>query len=222
MKSVVDSFMKVMMVMMTLVMACGLASCELDDDEPLLTTQEKMEYGQLLSGNYSGRYLTLYGQDTYSNDVKRKEMENAVLVISDYTGHQIIFQNYPVSLLANVFEEGSELNLFFKNLSDIDITGSYTLYGVRDVDSNKVNVVFNYEINPILLQAEVNGEVRHLTLNITSNMNYLLSKADLANPIDVPSYRLRADVGSIYEGDTCLATFVGEDCPIFILEMREE
>ncbi len=222
MRYVVRFLGMMMKVMMTLVMTGALYSCELDDDEPLLSTGVKAEYGMTLSGSYSGRYLTLFGQDTYSNDVRRQEIEDAVVVISDYKDHQITFQNYPVSLLANVFEEGSELNLFFKDLSDIDITGSYTLYGVHDVDSNKVNVVFNYEINPILLQAEVNGEVRHLTLNMTSNMNYLLSKADFANPIDVPSYRLRADVGSIYEGDTCLATFVGEDCPIFILEMREE
>lgn len=206
--------------LMTLLATMMLAACDNDPVFHGLTQQEKEAYAQGIKGEYPGQYAILY-TDVHDPDgdgkMYRETFSDVSLSVSDLTMHTIIFNDFPLSLIARVVED-PELSQALSTLPNIGLTGNYEFK--RAVEDGKVGWYF--DLNPVALSLTYGGEQHNIVLHFsTPSGPVMLAKGQVeSGTVFVQGLQLTIDLSGIYEGDQQLQLQQWLDGPELIVIFR--
>lgn len=180
------------------------------DNEPVfhgLTQQEKESYAQSIKGEYPGRYTIVYtDRQTTGSDTKllREIVDDVTFSVSDLTAHTIIFNNFPLSLLARVVDD-PELGQALSTLSNMGLTGNYEF--TRAVENGMVG--WSFDINPVALSLTYGGQQHNIVLHFGAPSGFLtLAKGQIDGGTAFEQGRqLTLELNAIYEGDQLIQQF---------------
>ncbi|MBQ7512187.1 MAG: DUF4840 domain-containing protein, partial [Prevotella sp.] len=180
------------------------------DNEPVfhgLTQQEKESYAQSIKGEYPGRYTIVYtDRQTTGSDTKllRETVDDVTFSVSDLTAHTIIFNNFPLSLLARVVDD-PELGQALSTLPNMGLTGNYEF--TRAVENGMVG--WSFDINPVALSLTYGGQQHNIVLHFGAPSGFLtLAKGQIDGGTAFEQGRqLTLELNAIYEGDQLIQQF---------------
>lgn len=180
------------------------------DNEPVfhgLTQQEKESYAQSIKGEYPGRYTIVYtDRQTTGSDTKllRETVDDVTFSVSDLTAHTIIFNNFPLSLLARVVDN-PELGQALSTLPNMGLTGNYEF--TRAVENGMVG--WSFDINPVALSLTYGGQQHNIVLHFGAPSGFLtLAKGQIDGGTAFEQGRqLTLELNAIYEGDQLIQQF---------------
>lgn len=186
-------------------------ACSKDPVYHGLTEKEKETYAQSIAGDYPGRYEIVYtdaqGQPSADDDkLRRKTVSDITLSVSDLTHHSIIFNDFPLSLLARVVDD-PELSQALGTLPDMGLTGSYEF--IRSEEHGLVD--WNFDVNPIALSLNYGGKKHNITVQFRNPYTFVeLSKGQLDGGTAFEQGAVvQVEVSAIYDGDRLLHDFNG-------------
>lgn len=180
------------------------------DNEPVfhgLTQQEKESYAQSIKGEYPGRYTIVYtDRQTTGSDTKllHETVDDVTFSVSDLTAHTIIFNNFPLSLLARVVDD-PELSQALSTLPNMGLTGNYEF--TRAVENGMVG--WSFDINPVALSLTYGGQQHNIVLHFGAPSGFLtLAKGQIDGGTAFEQGRqLTLELNAIYEGDQLIQQF---------------
>ena len=180
------------------------------DNEPVfhgLTQQEKESYAQSIKGEYPGRYTIAYtDRQTTGSDTKllRETVDDVTFSVSDLTAHAIIFNNFPLSLLARVVDD-PELGQALSTLPNMGLTGNYEF--THAIENGMVG--WSFDINPVALALTYGGQQHNIVLHFDAPSGFLtLAKGQIDGGTAFEQGRqLTLELNAIYEGDQLVQQF---------------
>lgn len=194
-----------------LLLICALAvACSNDPVFHGLTQKEKETYAQSIAGVYPGRYEILYtdaqGQPADDDKLRRKTVSDVTISVSDLTNHSIIFNDFPLSLLAQVVDN-AELSQALSTMPDMGLTGSYEFQN----SARQSHVDWNFDVNPIALSLNYGGKKHNITVQFRNPYTFVeLSKGQLDGGTAFEQGAVvQVEVSDIYDGDRLLHDFNG-------------
>ncbi len=172
-----------------------------------LTQQEKESYGQCIKGEYPGRYTIIYTDTlTKGGDTKllRETVDSVTFSVSDLTAHTVIFNDFPLRLLARVVED-PELSQALSTVPNMGLTGSYEFK--RATENGKVD--WSFDMSPIALSLTYGGQQHNIVVHLANSYNYLsLAKGRIEGGTAFEQdLQLQLVVDAIYEGDRLVQQF---------------
>lgn len=181
--------------------AIMVAACDNDPVYHGLTQQEKETYAQQIMGEYPGRYTILY---TDAQEMQRESVDNVTFSVSDLTAHTIIFNNFPLSLLARVVDD-PELGQALSTLPNMGLTGSYEFK--RESENGMVG--WSFGMNPVALSLTYGGQQHNIVVHFHKSYDYFtLAKGQIeSGTAFVQGMQLQFEVSAIYEGDRLVQQF---------------
>lgn len=190
---------KLFLMMLTAVV---LAACSSDPVFHGLTQQEKENYAQSIKGEYPGRYTILYYTD--AQEMQRESVDNVTFSVSDLAAHTIIFNNFPLSLLARVVSD-PELGQALSTLPNMGLTGSYEFK--RESENGMVG--WSFGMNPVALSLTYGGQQHNIVVHFHKSYDYFtLAKGQIeSGTAFVQGMQLQLEVSAIYEGDRLVQQF---------------
>ena len=180
------------------------------DNDPVyhgLTQQEKESYAQNIKGEYPGRYIIVYtDRQTKGGDTKmlRETVDNVTFSVSDLTAHTIIFNNFPLSLLARVVDD-PELGQALSTLPNMGLTGNYEF--TRAIENGMVG--WSFAMNPVSLSLTYGGQQHNIVLHFSAPSGFLmLAKGQIEGGTAFEQGRqLTLELSAIYDGDRLVQQF---------------
>ena len=172
-----------------------------------LTQQEKETCAQSIMGEYPGRYTIVYTDKltTGANtDLMRETIDSVTFSVSDMTTHSVVFNNFPLRLLARVVDN-TELGNALSTLPGMGLTGNYEFK--RAADDGKVEWYFDF--NPVALSLTYGGKQHDIVLHFRNTNNYITFDKEQTESGTVfgEGRQLAFELDAIYEGDTPLQLF---------------
>ena len=182
--------------------AVVLAACSSDPVFHGLTQQEKESYAQSIKGEYPGRYAIFYYTD--AQEMRRENVDDVTFSVSDLTAHTIIFNNFPLSLLARVVDD-PELGQALSTLPNMGLTGSYEFKH----ESENGFVGWSFNMNPVALSLTYGGQQHNIVVHFHKSYDYFtLAKGQIeSGTAFVQGMQLQLEVSAIYEGDRLVQQF---------------
>ena len=180
------------------------------DNEPVfygLTQREKESYAQNIKGEYPGHYTIAYtDRQTSGSDTKllRETVDDVTFSVSDLTAHAIIFNNFPLSLLARVVDD-PELSLALSTLPNMGLTGNYEF--TNAIENGMVG--WSFDMNPVALSLTYSGQQHNIVLHFSAPSGFLtLAKGQIDGGTAFEQGRqLTLELNAIYEGDQLVQQF---------------
>lgn len=181
----------------------SLAACNHDPVFHGLTQQEKEEYAQSIMGEYPGRYSIVY-TDVQTSQVNRENINDVTFSVSSLTEHTVIFNNFPIRLLARVVED-AELSQALSTLPNMGLTGSYEFLQPFEHDM----LGWNLDMNPIVLSLTYGGQQHDIVLHFRNLYTSIyLAKGQIQGGTAFEQGRqLSLELTDIYDGDRLLQAF---------------
>ena len=181
----------------------SLAACNHDPVFHRLTQQEKEEYAQSIMGEYPGRYSIVY-TDVQTSQLNRENIDDVTFSVSSLTEHTVIFNNFPIRLLARVVED-PELSQALSTLPNMGLTGSYEF--LQDLEDGKVGWYF--DMHPIALSLTYGGEQHDIVLHFRNLYSSITLAEGRIQGGTVFNQGLQLSLGltDIYDGDRLLQSF---------------
>lgn len=104
------------------------------------TKAEYEKMGNAVMGTYHGKYMTfVWTQDS----LIVHEIPDATVSVSAWDKQQIVFHDFPISLLSKTLAEDSFVSQYFASRPNQDLTAQYTFNGIsREVDGT---IFFQYK-----------------------------------------------------------------------------
>ena len=197
----------------------SLAACDNDPVFHGLTQQEKEEYAQGIMGEYPGHYSIVY-TDTQTSELNRENIDDVTFSISGLTEHTVIFNGFPISLLARVTKD-PELSQALSTLPDRGLTGSYAF--VKESEAGQVG--WTIDIHPAALSLTYGGQKHNIVLHFRSLYTsiYLVKGQIQGGTAFEQDQQLSLGLTGIYEGDRLLQAFNNvwqEGSPEFLAVFR--
>ena len=190
--------------LLTLMLASAmLAACDHDPVFHGLTQQEKEDYAQSIMGEYPGRYSIVY-TDAQTSQLNRENIDDVTFSVSNLTTHTVIFNNFPIRLLARVVED-AELSQALSTLPNMGLTGSYEFLQPFEHDM----LGWNLDMNPIALSLNYGGEQHDIVLHFRSLYTsiYLVKGQIQGGTAFEQGRQLSLGLTDIYDGDRLLQAF---------------
>ena len=183
------------------------AACDNDPVYHGLTQQEKETYAQQIKGEYPGRYTIIYTDpQTSGSDTKllRETVDSVSFSVSDLTMHTVIFNNFPLHLLAHVVSD-PELGQALSTVPNMGLTGSYEFK--RATDHGKVD--WSFEMSPVSLSLTYGGQQHNIVVHLANSYTLVeLSKGQIeGGTAFVQGRQLQLEVSAIYDGDRLVQQF---------------
>ena len=198
-----------------LLAATVLASCSNDPVYHGLTQQEKENYALGIEGEYPGRYTIVYtDKQAAGNDTKllRETVDSVSFSVSDLTMHTIIFNNFPLSLLARVVDD-PELGQALSSVPNMGLTGSYKFK--RATENGMVD--WSFDMSPVALSLTYGGLQHNIVVHFRKSYDYFrLAKGQIeSGTAFVQGLQMQLEVSAIYDGDRLVQQFdnVWQDGP---------
>lgn len=181
----------------------SLAACDNDPVFHGLTQQEKEEYAQGIMGEYPGRYSIVY-TDAQTSQLNRENIDDVTFSISGLTEHTVIFNGFPISLLARVTKD-PELSQALSTLPDRGLMGSYEFLQPFEHDV----LGWNLDMNPIALSLTYGGQQHDIVLHFRSLYTsiYLVKGQIQGGTAFEQGRQLSLELTGIYDGDRLLQAF---------------
>lgn len=195
---------KLLFALMTLL---ALTACSSDPEIHQLTQQEKVVYAQNIKGEYSGRYTIVY-TDMQTTDggtkMLRETVDSVTFSVSDLTSHTVIFNNFPLRLLASMVED-SELSQALSNVPDMGLTGNYEFK--RGAEDSKV--VWIFSMTPVSLSLTYGGRQHNIVIQLRNTYTYTsLAKEQIVGGIAFEKdQQFQLEVSAVYEDDRLVQQF---------------
>ena len=188
--------------LLTLMLAAAmLAACDHDPVFHGLTQQEKEGYAQSIMGEYPGRYSIVY-TDAQTSQLNRENIDDVTFSVSNLTEHTVIFNNFPIRLLARVTED-AELSQALSILPNMGLTGSYEF---QQASENGV-LGWYLNMNPIALSLNYGGEQHDIVLHFRSLYTSINLGQIQGGTAFEQGRQLSLEPTDIYEGDRQLQSF---------------
>ena len=189
-----------------ILMAALTVACSSDPVFHGLTQKEKESFAQSIAGEYPGRYEIAYtdvqNPDTTGDDkLHHYTVSGATLSVSDLTMHTVIFNDFPVSLLAHVVDD-PELSHALSTLPNMGLTGSYEFHQTADSD----RLDWNYILNPISLSLTYGGQKHNILLQF-DNTYYSFVEFTKGQIAFEQQAVLQLQLTAIYDGQRLLHDF---------------
>ena len=181
----------------------SLAACDNDPVFHGLTQQEKEEYAQGIMGEYPGHYSIVY-TDTQTSELNRENIDDVTFSISGLTEHTVIFNGFPLRLLARVVDD-PELSQALSTLPDRGLTGNYEFK--KESEDGKVGWYF--DMNPVALSLTYGGQQHYIVLhfrNLYTSINLAKGQIQGGTAFE-QDQQLSLGLTGIYEGDRLLQAF---------------
>ena len=181
----------------------SLTACNHDPEFHGLTQQEKEEYAQSIMGEYPGHYSIVY-TDTQNSQLNRENIDDVTFSVSNLTEHTVIFNGFPISLLARVVED-PELSQALSTLPDMGLTGSYEF--LPELEYDKVGWYF--DMHPMALSLTYGGQQHNIVLHFRNLYTSIyLDKGRIQGGTAFEQGRqLSLELTDIYDGDRLLQSF---------------
>ena len=181
----------------------SLAACNHDPVFHGLTQQEKEEYAQSIMGEYPGRYSIVY-TDVQTSQLNRENINDVTFSVSSLTEHTVIFNNFPISLLARVVED-AELSQALSTLPNMGLTGSYEF--LKESEDGQVG--WTLDMHPIVLSLTYGGQQHDIVLHFRNLYTSIyLDKGRIQGGTAFEQGRqLSLGLTDIYDGDRLLQAF---------------
>ena len=182
-------------------------ACDHDPVYHGLTQQEKEAYAQGIKGEYPGRYTIVYTDSlTTGGDTKllHENVDSVSFSVSDLTAHTVIFNNFPLRLLARVVSD-PDLGVALSSMPNMGLTGSYEFK--RATEDGKV--VWCFDMSPVALSLTYGGRQHNIVVHFRAPGNYLsLAKGQIEGGTAFEQgLQLQLEVSTIYEGDRLVQQF---------------
>ena len=187
--------------------AIMVAACDNDPVYHGLTQQENETYAQQIKGEYPGRYTIIYTDpQAKGGDTKllRETVDSVSFSVSDLTMHTVIFNDFPLRLLAHVVDD-PELSQALSTVPNMGLTGSYEFK--RATDHGKVD--WSFEMSPVSLSLTYGGQQHNIVVHL-ANSNTLVELATgqiESGTAFVQGLLLQLEISAIYDGDRLVQQF---------------
>lgn len=191
--------------LLLILMTALTVACSSDPVYHGLTPKEKESYGQSIAGEYPGRYEIVYtGND--GEKLRLKTVNDITLSVSDLAMHSIIFNDFPLSLLAQVVDD-EELGQALTNVPDMGLTASYEF--IKADEQGHVN--WNFDVNPVSLSLTYGGKKHNIVLQFSNAYTFVeFSKGQLdAGTAFEQGTIVQLQLITIYDGNKPLYDFGG-------------
>lgn len=181
----------------------SLTACDNSPEFHGLTQQEKDEYAQSIMGEYPGHYSIVY-TDKQTSQLNRENINDVTFSVSSLTAHTVIFNGFPLRLLARVVDD-PELSQAFSTLPDMGLTGNYEFK--KESEDGKVGWYF--DMNPVALSLTYGGQQHNIVLyfhNLYTSINLAKGQIQGGTAFE-QGLQLSLELTDIYEGDRLLQSF---------------
>ena len=199
-----------------------LTSCNNDNDiEMRLTHKQKETFGKNITGEYTGRLIVTYTNkdskvttDEAGNrqiEAYRKIVDNAQLDVSGYKMHHVLWQDFPVSLLAKVVDADTTLSQALANVAPVTVTASYDF----GYDTDHSHIAWAFTPNAMPLTLNYGGKDHHILIEFNNNSQYYtFTQEELGQPeafSTIANQGINLQLQAIYDGSTLVQRFDSAD-----------
>lgn len=135
------------------------------------TKAEYEKMGNAVMGTYHGKYMVFSW--THDGDVTVKEIPDATISVSAWDKQQVIFRDFPISMLSKTLAEDSFVSQYLGSRPDQDLVSSYTFDGRERESSGKIYFYHQF-LTPISFTTEpdASGVKHYIELSPTNGSIY--------------------------------------------------